>query len=82
MLTHREVDAIARDPGVAGPRPSASSVRTTYRRLRIGGLTETEAGNLTAHLAGLHAVPNGWQIEELERLLFVRELVRLGRIGS
>ena len=54
----------------------------TFRRLRMGGLTTTEAGNLTAHVKGLHAVPGGWSVEEIEGLLFVRELVRQGRMGS
>jgi hypothetical protein len=58
------------------------TVRTTYRRLRAAGLSAREAGSLTAHLRGLPAVPRGWQIEEVERLLFVRELVRTGRMGS
>jgi hypothetical protein len=61
---------------------SAPTARTTYRRLRIAGLSAREAGSLTGHLAGLHAVPGGWAIEEVERLLFVRELVRTGRMGS
>jgi hypothetical protein len=69
--------------------PSASladatipTARMTYRRLRLAGLTAREAGTLAAHLAGLHIAPGGWSIDELERLLFVRELVRTGRIGS
>jgi len=71
----------------SGDRPEAGGVgsdpaRRTYRRLRMGGLTMSEAGNLTAHVKGLHAVPGGWSVEEIERLLFVRELVRQGRLGS
>jgi hypothetical protein len=54
----------------------------TFRRLRMGGLSTTEAGNLTARVKGLRAVPGGWKVEEIERLLFVRELVRQGRITS
>jgi hypothetical protein len=54
----------------------------TFRRLRMGGLTVREAGNLTARVKGLKSVPGGWQVEEIERLLFVRELVRQGRISS
>ena len=54
----------------------------TFRRLRMGGLTPTEAGNLTARVKGLRSVPGGWKVEEIEQLLFVRELVRQGRITS
>jgi len=61
---------------------SLEPARSTYRRLRIAGLTAREAGSLTAHLTGLATVAGGWSIEEVERLLFVRELVRTGRMGS
>ena len=54
----------------------------TYRRLRRAGFTAREAGTLVGHLAGLRAVPSGWAIEEVERLLFVRALVTTGRMGS
>jgi hypothetical protein len=71
----------------AGEAPDSTGVGAdpalrTFRRLRMGGLTMTEAGNLTAHVKGLHAVPGGWTVEEIERLLFVRELVRQGRMRS
>jgi len=65
--------------------PSESThetVRTSYRRLRAAGLSDREAGSLTARLNGLPMVRGGWQVEEIERLLFVRELVRTGRMGS
>jgi hypothetical protein len=66
------------DPTGVGGDPA----QRTFRRLRMGGLTMSEAGNLTAHVKGLHAVPGGWTVEEIERLLFVREMVRQGRISS
>jgi hypothetical protein len=66
------------DPTGVGGDPA----QRTFRRLRMGGLTTSEAGNLTAHVKGLHAVPGGWNVEEIERLLFVREMVRQGRMGS
>jgi hypothetical protein len=66
------------DPTGVGADPALR----TFRRLRMGGLTMSEAGNLTAHVKGLHAVPGGWTVEEIEQLLFVRELVRQGRMGS
>ena len=58
------------------------TVRTTYRRLRTAGLDAREAASLTARLSGLPMIPRGWRVEEVERLLFVRELVRTGRMGS
>lgn len=66
----------------AAPAPARDTARTTYRRLRMAGLSAREAGSLTAHLTGLPIVPGGWRVEEVERLLFVRELVRTGRMGS
>ena len=67
------------------PQPTAvthETVRATYGRLRLAGLSAREAGSLTARLNGLPVVPGGWQVQEIERLLFVRELIRTGRMGS
>ncbi len=58
------------------------TARATYRGLSIGGLSATEAGNLTAFLNGLAPVSGGWDVDEIERLLFVRHLVNLGRLRS
>ena len=66
----------------ASSDPAHETVRMTYRRLRIAGLDAREAASLTARLSGLPMVPRGWQVAEIERLLFVRELVRTGRMGS
>ena len=66
----------------AGVRAHHGPVRATYRRLRLAGLTAREAATLTGHLSGLRIVPSGWAIEEVERLLFVRAMVRSGRMGS
>ena len=58
----------------------AESVREAYRGLRAMGWTEAEAGNLTAHLAGLDVTRKGWRINEVEALLFMRSLVATGRL--
>jgi hypothetical protein len=60
---------------------SATSVRTTYRGLRRMGWSETEASSMAAHLAGLTPSRTGWQLREVERLLFIRSLVDDGRIS-
>jgi hypothetical protein len=57
-------------------------VRAAYRGLRAIGLSEAEAGNLSAHLAGLSHVRTGWRLVEIEHLLFIRSLVERGRIDS
>jgi hypothetical protein len=74
-----ELRTQAADPIEQALEPSAAA---TYRRLRFAGLSAREAGSLVGHLRGLSPVPGGWTIEEVEHLLFVRELVRLGRLGS
>lgn len=58
----------------------AESVRAAYQGLRAIGLSESEAGNLSARLAGLGHVRQGWRLGEIERLLFIRSLVDTGRI--
>ena len=57
-------------------------VAETYRRLRSAGLTAREAGTLVGRRTGLPMTPGGWAIAEVERLLFVRALVSVGRMGS
>jgi hypothetical protein len=44
------------------------------------GWSEGEAGNLSAHLAGLDLTRGGWRIREVENLLFIKSLVSTGRL--
>jgi len=76
--THQERSDVA----VAMPDGEHRTVRSTYQRLRLAGLSASEAGNLTAHLNGLHVAEQGWSVSEIERVLFLRALVDLGRISS
>jgi hypothetical protein len=69
-------------PAGAEPGRIDRPARTTYRRLRLAGLDAAQAGNLTAHLAGLRATPRGWTVHEIESLLFVRSLVDGGKLRS
>ena len=77
MIDGSAVPAPLPVPGVA----RAESVRSAYRGLRAIGLSESEAGNLSAHLAGLAQARQGWLLKEIERLLFIRSLVETGRIN-
>ena len=63
-------------------RPSATTVRATFRRLRVMGLDAMEAGNLTAYDRGIPPVERGWTVKEIDRLLFVRYLVERRRLAS
>ena len=54
----------------------------TYRALLVRGFAPGEAANLTAWLAGIVVGPGrAWRIAEVDRLLFLRELCRTGRLG-
>ena len=59
------------------------ATRTTYRSLLVRGFTPGEAANLTAYLAGIevgHGRP--WRVADIDRLLFLRDLCRTGRLGA
>jgi hypothetical protein len=81
-MTNREAPTGSHDRNVAAPVTEHQTVRSTYQRLRMVGLSAAEAGNLTAHLNGLRVAEQGWALPEIERLLFIRALVDLGRIPS
>lgn len=59
------------------------ATRDTYRALLLRGLNPGEAANLTAFLCGIN-VGQGrpWRLADVDRLLFLRELCRAGRIGA
>jgi hypothetical protein len=67
---------------VSLPRPIAEpeAVRQAYRGLVAMGWSIAEAGNLAAHMAGLEITRMGWQIGEVEGLMFIRSLVHDGRL--
>ena len=61
----------------------APATREMYRALLLRGFSPGEAANLTAYLAGIevgHGSP--WRLADVDRLLFLRELCRSGRLGS
>jgi hypothetical protein len=56
--------------------PPVRPVRTTYRYLRMQGLSPVEAGNVAGLAVGLRPQSTGWTATEIERLLFLRWRVR------
>lgn len=70
----------ARRP-VQGPANHLPATRATYRLLLLKGLAADEAANLTAYLCGLPVSESRWTLSEVNRLLFLRELLRSGRWG-
>lgn len=58
------------------------SIRSAYRLLMIRGLSSTEAGNVVAYIAGLHATEGGWTVRQIEQLVALRSLAACGVISS
>jgi hypothetical protein len=64
-------------------RDHGSPTRATYRALLVRGFTPGEAANLTAYLAGIEVgAGRPWRLADIDRLLFLRELCRTGRLGA
>lgn len=63
------------------PAFGSVSTRAIFRFLLLRGLSEAEAANLTAFLCGLPIGERPWRLEEVNQLLFLRELHRSGRFG-
>jgi hypothetical protein len=75
MIDERlETDARTRNAGRA--------TQGVFLGLRRCGLSIEQAGNLIARLEGLHGVPGGWSVEEVQRLRFARWMFEAGRIGA
>jgi hypothetical protein len=50
--------------------------------LLLKGLAPEEAANLTAYLCGIQVGEQRWTLKEVNRLLFLRELQRTGRLDD
>ena len=62
---------------------NGTATRETYRGLLLRGLSPGEAANLTAFLNGIHVTAGRpWRLADIDRLLFLRELCRTGRVGA
>ena len=59
------------------------TTRATYRSLLVRGFTPGEAANLTAYMTGIEVGSGSpWRVADIDRLLFLRELCRTGRLGA
>ena len=58
------------------------ATKATYRTLLLRGLTPDEAASLTAYLCGISVGSGRWHIDQVNALLFLRELQIAGRFGS
>ena len=63
------------------PAATRPETRATYRMLILRGLAPEEAANLTAYVCGIHVESRPWKLDEVNRLLFLRELELAGRFG-
>jgi hypothetical protein len=57
------------------------TTRATYRTLLLKGMAPDEAANLTAYLAGIPVGEATWTLSQVNRLLFLREMQRIGHFG-
>lgn len=63
-------------------RPGAPLPQASHRLLVLRGMTPDEAANLIAFCCGIRVGEQRWTLAEVNRLLFLRELTRVGRIGG
>lgn len=66
--------SIALDPRRAG----ATTTQAIFRALLLKGLAPEEASNLTAFICGISAASGPWQLDQINSLLFLRQLYRSG----
>jgi len=64
------------------PAIAPTGARSLVWHLEAGGWTQREASNLVALCNGLRPVTEGWSIREIDHLLFLKALVKNGRIAS
>lgn len=70
------------DAGIGADPSALREMEGMYLGLRWCGLSVEQAANLTARLEGIHAVPGGWSLRDVQRLRFMRWLVAAGRLGA
>ncbi len=77
------MDSLARTGTPTPPNEPARGpqTRALYRALLLRGLRPSEAANLTAFLCGIHVGDHRWKLDEVNQLLFLRELQASGRFG-
>jgi hypothetical protein len=63
------------------PHPPLPTTVATYRMLLRRGLSTDEAANLTAFLWGIPAGRARFDLRELNKLLFIRQVRRAGGFG-
>jgi hypothetical protein len=57
------------------------NVERTYKLFRFQNLSPEEAVNLTALSVNLNPSPH-WTLDEIKRILFIRDMVEKGRLNG
>jgi hypothetical protein len=60
----------------------ALHTRVTYRTLLLKGMAPDEAANLTAYMAGIPIGESHWTLNQVNKLLFLRQMQRMGRFDN
>jgi hypothetical protein len=60
----------------------AAAIDSAHRLLMIRGLTSVEAGNVVAHVIGIHPTETGWTVDEIKHVVAIRALVASGVIEA
>jgi hypothetical protein len=84
--TRPTVAASSRVPGRTPAKTQAPSqtpaTRAVYRLLQTKGLNSAEAANLTAFICGLPTTDLRWSLNQINQLLFLRQLRQTGRFDG
>lgn len=82
-MIHRQEAPAATSPASVEPSAptNAGWIRSSLRLLVMRGLSSTEAGNVVAYVASLHASEGGWTVNQVEHLVALRSLVECGVIA-
>ena len=76
-MTRQSTEQLRTAPSTATTHRHGT-ITTTYRRLRILGFDDCEAGNLTAYVSGVAIGQQPWTVRELTHLHFLREIESRG----
>ena len=73
----KEAPMVKKDHETVAP---SEPPKVLYRQLLLRGLTPKEAANLIAHMEGLDIIATGWDIKQIEKIMFLRALIEMDKI--
>jgi hypothetical protein len=66
----------------ARAEPTPLLLRATFQLLQAKGLTPVEAASLTAFMCGLPTADLQWSLRQINQMLFLQRLYRLGHFNK